>query len=232
MIKKEKLDFGAAFDGDGDRLFIVGNSGRIFHGDELMFIFISELLKNKSQNKQNLSIVADVKCADWFFDFLKEKNIKTIMWKSGHSLTRKKTLEEKATFGGEFSGHFFFMDDFFPIDDGLYALLRLINICLKTNKNPEKLIHKKDSIETNEIRISTNILEAQKKIERLKKYYIEQKLHFYSVIDGVRVSTNKAWGLARLSNTQSEWTFRFGGKTKKDLEEIKNRFYELLDILQ
>lgn len=231
IVNKQNLDFGAAFDGDGDRLFIVGNSGKILHGDELMFIFISELLENKLKNEKEISIVADVKCADWFFDFLKKKNIQTIMWKSGHSLTRKKTLETKASFGGEFSGHFFFMDHFFPIDDGLYALFRLINICLKTNKNPEELILKKDSIETNEIRISTNISEAQKKIKRLKDYYMKRKSYFCSIVDGLRISTNKAWGLVRLSNTQSEWTFRFGGKTKKDLEKIQNHFYQLLDIL-
>ncbi len=230
MIKKKNLDFGAAFDGDGDRLFIVGRNRKVLHGDELMAIFISDLLKNNLNNKQNFSIVADVKCADWFFNFLKEKNLKTTMWKSGHSLTRKKTLEEKASFGGEFSGHFFFLDDFFPIDDGIYALLRLISICLKTNKLPEELIPKKNSKETNEIRINTDVLEARKKIETLKKYYTKEKAYFCSVIDGLRVSSEKAWGLARLSNTQSEWTFRFGGKTKKDLEEIQSRFYQLLNI--
>ena len=227
VIKKKALDFGAAFDGDGDRLFIVGNKGEILHGDELMSIFISELLTNK----QKLSIVADVKCADWFFNFLKEKNIQTTVWKSGHSLTRKKTLEKKADFGGEFSGHFFFMDDFFPIDDGLYALLRLINICLKTKKHPKQLAFKKNSIETNEIRISTNLSEAKKKLTVLKENY-QNNLANCCIIDGLRISTNKAWGLARLSNTQSEWTFRFGGKTKKDLKKIQSHFYQLLNISQ
>ena len=46
-IKEKNSDFGAAFDGDGDRLFIVGKSGRVLHGDELMFIFISDLLKEQ-----------------------------------------------------------------------------------------------------------------------------------------------------------------------------------------
>ena len=239
-IKEKTCDFGAAFDGDGDRLFIVGKSGRVLHGDELMFIFISDILKEKFKTpfssskltQKKISIVADVKCSDWFFNFLKQKHIRGIIWKSGHSLIRQKTLEKKALFGGEFSSHFFFCDDFFPIDDGLYALLRLINICFKTGKTPEELIPKKNSLETNEIRLATtDISRAKKQLERLKSHYKKENSASCIFIDGVRVSFhNKAWGLARLSNTQSEWTFRFGGKTKEDLKTIQNNFYRLLDI--
>ncbi len=238
-IKEKKCDFGAAFDGDGDRLFIIGKSGRILHGDELMFIFISDLLKEQIKKPlsslpgKKVSIVADVKCSDWFFDFLKQKNIKRTIWKSGHSLIRQKTLEKKALFGGELSGHFFFCDNFFPIDDGLYALLRLINICAKYGKTPEELAPKRNSLETNEIRIAiAEMVTAKKHLERLKNHYRNKKSASCSFTDGVRVSfPGKAWGLARLSNTQSEWTFRFGGKTKKDLKTIQNDFYQLLNIL-
>ena len=259
-IKEKNCDFGAAFDGDGDRLVIVGKSGKILHGDELMSIFISDLLKKSRKQspdipnfllkqkssdnyhhftslsslksiKKNISIVADVKCADWFFEFLKKNRIHFTMWKSGHSLIRQKTIKEKALFGGELSGHFFFRDDFFPIDDGLYALLRLVKICSQNNKTPEDLIIKKHSMETNEIRIGTDLSHARKKIENLKTYYINKKSIQCSFIDGIRVSiADKAWGLARLSNTQSEWTFRFGGKTKEELKKIKNTFYKLLKI--
>lgn len=237
-IKEESSDFGAAFDGDGDRLFIVGKSGRVLHGDELMFIFISDLLKEQrkkflsSPAKKKISIVADVKCSDWFFDFLKQKPVKSIIWKSGHSLIRQKTLEKKALFGGELSSHFFFCDHFFPIDDGLYALLRLINICFKYGKTPEELLPKRNSLETNEIRVSiTDIAIAEKQLEKLKNHYRKKKSASCSFIDGVRVSfPGKAWGLARLSNTQSEWTFRFGGRTKKDLKTIQNDFYRRLNI--
>lgn len=238
-IKEKTCDFGAAFDGDGDRLFIIGKSGRILHGDELMSIFISDLLIEKLKKEilhkpssKKISIVADVKCADWFFDFLKQKKIQVRKWKSGHSLIRQKTLEERALFGGELSGHFFFCDDFFPIDDGLYGLLRLIKICFKTGKTPEELIPPKKSLETNEIRIQiTDTSQAKKQLEKLKDHYKKEKSASCTFIDGARISfPGKAWGLARLSNTQSEWTLRFGGKHKKDLKKIQKDFYHLLNI--
>ena len=231
-IKEKQCDFGAAFDGDGDRLFIVGKEGKIFHGDELMSIFIPDILKKNPAAKEK-PIVTDVKCADWFFDFLRQQKVRNIVWKSGHSLIRQKTLEEKALFGGELSGHFFFCDENYPIDDGLYALLRLIRIYFEAgNKSLEEMIPKeRKSIETNEIRVPTNnLVEAKKKLEILRNHYrnTQASCHF---IDGVRVSFPKqAWGLARLSNTQSEWTFRFGGSHQKNIKDLQKHFYQLLKI--
>ena len=233
IIKEKKCDFGVAFDGDGDRLVIVGKSGKVLQGDELMSIFISDIFNRsiKPAKSKKPIIIGDVKCGDWFFNFLKKKNLKALMWKSGHSLIRQKTIKEKAIFGGELSGHFFFRDDFFPIDDGIYGLLRLINICLRAGKTPEELIVKKKWVETPEIRKPISDKTHLKRLKNLKNFYKDQKLAHLSLIDGVRVSfPGKAWGLARFSNTQKEWTFRFGGKKKSDKEKIQTDFFRLLNI--
>lgn len=228
-LKIKNCEFGVAFDGDGDRLVIVGKSGKILEGDELMSIFISDILNQKPKNP---TFVVDVKCGDWFFNFLKRQKVNFIIEKSGHSLIRQKTLKEKAIFGGELSGHFFFCDDFFPLDDGLYGLLRLIDICIRKKKTPEELVFKKTSVETPEIRKSiSNMPQAKNRLKYLKKFYKTQKTAQLSFIDGVRASfLGQAWGLARISNTQNEWTFRFGGKNKKALEKIKKDFYRQLHI--
>ena len=299
-VQKTHSHFGIAFDGDGDRLVVVGKNGHILQGDELMSIFISDILNQtgfekgvalgpfstskvhkKLENLNNIPkttnrplVVADVKCGDWFFDFLKEKGLPFVMWKSGHSLIRQKTIEKKAAFGGELSGHFFFYDEGYPIDDGLYGLLRLIEISQKTQKRPTRkagdrtLSHSidcdselssktttietparkagdrtlphsidcdselssKTSIETPEIRYPIKD-GAKKKLEKLKNFYKKQDQAHCVFIDGLRVSfPGQAWGLARFSNTQNEWTFRFGGKTQAELNKIQADFYHLLNI--
>ncbi len=272
-IKEKHCDFGVAFDGDGDRLVILGKSGKIFHGDELMALFIADIFKAKgldlcpADKKRQIQknpgfkklVTADLKCADWFFDFLKQNKIPFKLGPSGHALVREKALKEKAVFGGELAGHFFFMDDPFPIDDGLYGLLKLINICFKTGKDPEDLLKqtgfkfgehrsplslKKNNIipknhnsliksfETYELRapfLDRGL--AKKQIKKLKLFFKKQKGAECCFIDGVRVSfPKKNWGLARLSTTQEEWTFRFGGKSKKDLKNIQNKFFKFLKI--
>ena len=274
-VQKTKSHFGVAFDGDGDRLVVVSKNGRILQGDELMSIFISDILyhsdwkrKNlqaslnqtapvsatesvgqagpapraepvgqtlpalRGSNKISIPIVADVKCGDWFFDFLRKNQVQALMWKSGHSLIRQKTIEQKAVFGGELSGHFFFNDDTYPIDDGLYGLLRLIEISCKTKKSLEELVASKNTVETPEIRYPVqDETIAKKKIENLKTFYKPQAGACCIFIDGVRVSfPGRAWGLARFSNTQKEWTFRFGGKNQQELDKIQADFYRLLNL--
>ncbi len=229
VVVEQNCDLGAAFDGDGDRLVVVDKTGRTLHGDELMAIFIADMMEHSAQKLK--TVVVDVKCADWFFEFLKKNNVKTILWKSGHALIRQKTLQEKADFGGELSGHFFFQDDFFPIDDGLYTLLRLIKIISESEKSLEVLIPKRNSIETYEIRIPIEDKDqAIAGVQSIREYYSHQPLARCSFIDGIRVSLENSWGLVRFSNTQSEMTLRFGGKTKSDLQSIQRTFYELLDI--
>ena len=167
-------------------------------------------------------------------EFLNKISIRkpVIMWKSGHSLIRQKTIEQKAMFGGELSGHFFFCDEGYPIDDGLYGLLRLIEISLKTGKRPEELIAYKNTVETPEIRypIKEEAL-AKKSLKKLKAFYQTKAGACLVCIDGVRVSfPNRVWGLARFSNTQKEWTFRFGGKNLAELKQIQADFYRILKI--
>ena len=228
-VVEQNCDFGAAFDGDGDRLVIVDKKGRTLHGDELMAIFVADMVEQSTLKK----IVVDVKCADWFFEFLKKNNVKPILWKSGHALIRQKTLQGKAGFGGELSGHFFFPDDFFPIDDGLYTLLRLIKIITDSEKSLEALIPKINSIETYEIRIPIEDKDqAIAGSQRIREYYSNHTSAKCLFIDGIRVSLEKSWGLVRFSNTQSEMTLRFGGKTQSDLQDIQRTFYELLGIAQ
>ena len=231
-VQKTHSHFGVAWDGDGDRLVVVGPNGRILQGDELMSIFISDILASKAPLNQEKKIVVDVKCADWFFKFLSKKPVQTIMWKSGHSLIRQKTIAEKAVFGGELSGHFFFCHEDYPIDDGLYGLLRLIEITLKTDKGTEELIALKNTIDTPEIRHPvTDETIAKQKIKTLKNFYMQKKLAHCVFIDGVRVSfPGQAWGLARFSNTQKEWTLRFGGQNPEALQKIQADFYRILDI--
>ena len=225
-IELKKCDFGVAFDGDGDRLVVVDKNKRVFHGDELMAIFISHL----KWLGYVFSVVADVKCADWFFNFLKKHKIPYFIGKSGHSLIRTQTVKKKALFGGELSGHFYFQDHFFPIDDGLFGLLRLIEVCHQANKTPEQLLEKERGFQTQEIRFSfKDRLQAKALLKKLKTQFQKEKAFECLFVDGVRTSLpGRAWGVARLSNTQNEWTFRFGGKTLKDLKAIQKKFYTLL----
>ena len=100
----KQLDFGVAFDGDGDRIGVVDGVGRVVWGDQLLAILAEPVLKAHP----GAPIVADVKASRTLFDRVAALGGQPVMWKSGHSLMKAKMHETGAPLGGEMSGHIFF----------------------------------------------------------------------------------------------------------------------------
>ncbi len=126
-----------AFDGDADRLAIVDENGAVVRGDMLALIFALDIACSKAGAK----IIGDVKCSKLLFELSEKAGAKTIMWKTGHSVMKRKLAEEKADFGGEMSGHLFFGGERFGgYDDALYAGLRLLEIVSKTGEEVSGLL--------------------------------------------------------------------------------------------
>jgi len=123
-VVEQGLELGIAFDGDGDRLGVVDEKGRILYGDMLMVIFTRDILKEHSGAK----FIGEVKCSQVMYDDIEARGGVPIMWKTGHSLIKQKLKEENALLAGEMSGHFFFKHRYFGFDDALYAACRLLEI--------------------------------------------------------------------------------------------------------
>ena len=118
----KKLDFGIAFDGDGDRIGAVDGKGRMVWGDQLLSI----LRETCCASRPGPTIIADVKASQVLFDEVAELGGKPLMWKTGHSLIKSKMKETDAPLAGEMSGHIFFAHRYYGFDDALYAAVRLI----------------------------------------------------------------------------------------------------------
>ena len=82
LVQKEKLDLGIGFDGDGDRIGVVDEQGRIIYGDKLMIIFAREILTRRP----GATFVSEVKCSKTMYDDIEAHGGRAIMWKTGHSL--------------------------------------------------------------------------------------------------------------------------------------------------
>ena len=122
LISKESCDFGFAFDGDGDRLVLIKNDGQALTGDQLIYLLATSL-----KNHPNKKILIDVKASQILIDTLIADGFEVIIAPSGHSLMKTRIMEENALLAGELSGHFVINDGkFYPVDDALYAALRLL----------------------------------------------------------------------------------------------------------
>ena len=89
LVAEKNLDFGVAFDGDGDRIGAVDGEGRVIWGDQLLMIYAEDLLRDRP----GATIIADVKASRALFDRVGELGGEPLMWKTGHSLIKSKMNE-------------------------------------------------------------------------------------------------------------------------------------------
>lgn len=216
LVKEKKLDVGIGYDGDGDRIGVVDENGRIVYGDQLMIVFAREILSRKP----GATFISEVKCSKTMYDDIGKHGGRALMWKTGHSLIKKKMKEEKAALAGEMSGHIFFADRYLGYDDALYATLRLLEIIADTGKTMSQLlVDVPETFNTPEIRVDCPDEVKFQVVAKITDHF--KSLHEVIDIDGVRVLFDDGWGLVRASNTQPALVLRFEAMSEKRLGEIR-----------
>ena len=226
-VKSSDVEFGLAFDGDGDRLGVVTKDGNIIYPDRQLMLFAADIL----HNNKNAKILYDVKSTILLKDWVLENGGEPIMCKTGHSLVKAKIKETGALIAGEMSGHIFFNDRWFGFDDAVYAGARLLEI-LSQVEDPSLLLNAiPNTIATPEINIQVNEGEQHSIIEKLKKTIKINKDEHLIDIDGIRIEYKDGFGLVRASNTTPVLVLRFEAKTKEKLIIIKDRFRNILSLL-
>lgn len=215
-VREHKADIGIAFDGDGDRVGVVDETGRIIWGDELMVLLSRSILEKRPGS----TIIAEVKCSQTLFDDIEKHGGVPVMWKAGHSLIKAKMKETQAALAGEMSGHIFFADRFYGFDDATYAGARVLEILSKTDAPLSTLLS--DLPQT----FSTPELRVDCPDERKFDIVAEIARHFSATnevitIDGARILFDGGWGLVRASNTQAILVLRFEADSETRLNEIR-----------
>ena len=216
-VRKEKADFGIAYDGDADRLGVVDDRGGIIRGDQSLILFSREILKEL----KGATIIFEVKCSQALVEDIKAHGGTPLMYRTGHSFIKKKMKETNAPLAGEMSGHFFFADRYYGYDDGIYAGMRMAQLLSeKTEKLSDIMAALPKYYSTPEIRIPAP---EEKKFQIVKEVTEEFQKQKYEVItvDGARVQFGDGWGLIRASNTEPALILRFEAKTPERLDVIQ-----------
>ena len=198
LVTGKQLDFGIAFDGDGDRIGAVDGAGRVIWGDQLLAILAEPVLNELP----GATIIADVKASQVLFDRVAALGGKPLMWKTGHSLIKAKMKETGAPLAGEMSGHVFFKHRWYGFDDALYAAVRLIEAVSASGKSLTEIM---DAMPK-----TTATPELRFPVDEPRKFAIVDEVRDrlsaeganVDATDGVRVNTSDGWWLLRASNTQ------------------------------
>jgi len=222
LMKKGSHDIGVAFDGDADRVGVVDNEGEILWADQLMALFLPEVIN------QGDEILFDVKCSKGLEDMIIKNGGKPVMWKTGHSLIKQRMVELNCKLGGEMSGHIFFADDYFGYDDAIYVAARIVQTLSRTNKSLSELkAELPQYFSTPEIRLEAESDEEKFRIAKEAVDYFS-KNYDCSTVDGVRIKFDNGWGLVRSSNTQPVIVCRFEADSKNAMEEIQSTIMQKL----
>lgn len=216
-VHEHKTDIGLALDGDGDRIGVVDETGRIIWGDELMILLSRSILAQHP----GATIIAEVKCSQNLFDDIEKHGGTAVMWKAGHSLIKAKMKETGAALAGEMSGHIFFADRFYGFDDATYAGARVLEILSKTDKPLSALLADvAPTFSTPELRIDCSDERKFEIVSAIAKYF--SSTHEVIIIDGARILFDHGWGLVRASNTQAILVLRFEADSEENLNAIRS----------
>jgi phosphomannomutase/phosphoglucomutase len=223
-VRKEELDVGLAFDGDGDRLGVVDSEGHIIWADRQMILYARSVLRDRPGAK----IVYDVKCTSHLAEAIEQAGGDGEMWKTGHSFIKGRMRETDAQLGGEMSGHIFFRDRWPGFDDGLYAGARLLELLAADERSSQAVFAElPDSVNTPEMNVTfanegDNFAFMKKMAEQARFDDARSVLR----IDGLRVDYADGWGLVRPSNTTPVVVMRFEADDEAALARIQEAFRE------
>jgi len=225
-VHEHKADVGIAFDGDGDRIGIVDETGRIIWGDELMILLSRTILAERPGS----TIIAEVKCSQSLFDDIEKHGGTAVMERAGHSIIKSRMKETGAVLAGEMSGHIFFADRFYGFDDAAYAGARLLEILSKTDKRLSELFDGiPETYSTPELRVDCPDETKFEVVAKVARHF--SQTNKVITIDGARIIFDHGWGLVRASNTQAILVLRFEADSQTHLDAIRKDVEEFLATL-
>ncbi len=216
LVAEKNLDFGLAFDGDGDRIGAVDGLGRVIWGDQILSILVEPALREHP----GAPIVADVKSSQALFDRIAELGGEPVMAPTGHSLMKQAMTRTGAPLGGELSGHLFFAGEYYGFDDAQYAAVRLIRAVHLSGRSLTELRDAMPAlVATPDLRFPVEDMRkfavVDEVIARLRSEGAEMDL-----TDGARVTTTDGWWLLRASNTQAMLTVRAEARDRAALDAL------------
>lgn len=226
-VVREKADIGFSYDTDGDRIGVVDGEGNLLWNDTLLSLYACDVLSTLPGSR----IVFNALCSKQVPETIKREGGVPVIWKTGHSFIKAKVRDEHAAFGGELSGHMYFLDNFYGHDDGAIATLRLLSYLTRIGKSLKlAILDLPQYVSSPEIKVGCpdkiKFELVSKKIgQEIKKLYPKAQ---YVEIDGVRMDTSDEMLIVRASQNGPYLTIKFEAKTKAAYNKLKKQVNKIL----
>lgn len=135
-VKEHKADFGVALDGDADRLQLVDTEGRLYNGDELVYLMADERL---GRGEKVPGVVGTLMTNMAVEVALKQRGVQFVRAKVGDRYVLEELEKNQWTLGGEGSGHLLALDKH-TTGDGLISALQVLQACVRSGRSMSNLL--------------------------------------------------------------------------------------------
>ncbi len=217
-VLSQNFDFGVAFDGDADRSVFVDDKGNVISGS-MMTCLISDWLFEK---KSEIKIVHNVNVQPSVIEYLKNKGIKTIRSKVGHSYIKKIMRDNDADFGGEHSAHFYLRENFYA-DSGILTLLIFLKILSEKNIKSSELV-KNYNFKPSSGEINYNVEDVETSLKKIENSFEGE----FDKLDGISYFSDDFWFNVRGSNTEPMLRLNAEAINQKTLDNIIEKISNII----
>lgn len=224
-MQEHQADLGIGFDGDGDRIGVLSETGEMIYGDQLMVLYGREVLESNPGAK----IIVDVKSSTTLLRDIEKHGGEPLLCPTGHSSIKAMMKETGALLAGELSGHIFFADRYYGYDDALYGAMRLLGIVSQAKKPLSALLSDlPQTYKTPQLRIPCADDKKFQIMEKLKAMVEAETNDTLIDIDGIRVESEAGWWLLRASNTEAALVARAEAYSALALDRLRETLETIL----
>jgi phosphomannomutase len=221
LVQKESLDCGIAFDGDGDRAFLVDENGEVVSGSVLGALLAEKFL---SENPGS-TILYNAIASRVVPEIIKEMGGTSHRTKVGHSFIKADMRKYDAVFACEHSGHFYFKGNYYA-DSGLIAALSALDIMSQTGKKLSELCKPLREAYADSGEINYEVADKDKVTEAVAAYFSDGD---QDRLDGLTINYPDWWLNLRPSNTEP--LLRLNVEAN-DSALMKSKLQEVSDIIK
>lgn len=215
-VRKGKYELAIAYDGDCDRVYFIDEKGKRVRPEFPLLLFAEELKKGQK-------ILHTVNCSRIVKDVAKEKGLIAVPSPIGHSEIPAVMKKNKAVFGGEITGHYYFKS-FNYADNGDIAALKMLDILSKSGMKLSEIIKPYQKYATSE-ELNYMVKDKQAAVEKVLKAHRGFKV---SRIDGWSIDAGDYWFNMRLSKTEDYLRLNVEAEKQKELKAAIKKLTELV----
>jgi len=219
-VLEKKCDLGVAYDGDGDRVFFIDETGETIPSDLMTALLARRILAKE----KGASIVYDLRSSRVVPEEITAWGGKPIEERVGHAFIKKTMRERGAPFAGELSGHFYWKDHFF-CDSGLLTTVKVFAVASEGRKLSELVKPLRRTQRSGEINFEVHDKDGA--LARLEKAFPGARV---SKLDGVTVRLDDFWFNARKSNTEPLLRLNIEASSKPVLDESLKKIEGILGV--